>query len=418
MNERKLSEMKNNDNNNEYSVKVEGVEPYRRPIWQRFFSSAAAVAVMAGCVAAAAYMLPKMSSSNHLAAQAEEQTEEANAVTEAATEAAAETADTAVSAPLSNEEMKKLFEDNVNVYFEAAALSSDTNTDNSAEPIQFWRYWGEYDESLGDDFGMRREGDSLYYLATYYKVKEPRSNDINELKDYYSQYIYEPEREFGLGIDLSDCAVGSVIHQPTRYLDIIGYNGGIYSTQHIVTAMPVNEADRGEIICDKALYATDDSFTWERIYKVYNADIGGQTIPVKAESIQLDFEKLSDGSWKVTNGEVAGDEYNSTLDYYALDTVFSNAGGAYISSNMCIDFAKASNAVSDYITDVINRERAFYTLWERTDKLPENYEHITEDYIKDNNWLKFTYREAFTHDGPDVDIFTDSNGTIFAVAER
>jgi hypothetical protein len=154
------------------------------------------------------------------------------------------------------------------------------------------------------------------------------------------------------------------------------------------------------------------------IYKVYNADIGGQTIPVKAESIQLDFEKLSDGSWKVTNGEVAGDEYNSSLDYYALDTVFSNAGGAYISSNMGIDFDKASNAASDYITDVIHRERAFYTLWERTDKLPENYEHITDDYVKDNNWLKFTYREAFTHDGPDVDIFTDSNGTIFAVAER
>ena len=68
MNERKLSEMKNNDNNNEYTVKVEGVEPYRRPIWQRFFSSAAAVAVMAGGVVAAAYMLPKISSSNHLAA--------------------------------------------------------------------------------------------------------------------------------------------------------------------------------------------------------------------------------------------------------------------------------------------------------------------------------------------------------------
>ena len=421
MSERKFDKMMNeNDSNNEYAMTVEGVETYHRPVWQKVLSAAAAFAVIAGGIGTAAYLLPKANASGQPAAEAEEQMEVQTLVNLETLTETADATEPVTSAALSNDDMRRLFEESVDIYFEAAALSSDAHADADAEPIQFWRYWGKYDESLEAEInnGMKREGDSLYYPATYYKVRDPRSTDINELKNYYSQYIYEPEREFGLGFDVSDCAPGSVIYQEMRNINIIGYNGSIYSTQFIPTAMPVAEADRGEIICDKPLYVTDTSFTWERIYKVYNAEIGGQKVDIKAESIQLDFEKMSDGSWKVTNGDVAGDEYDSSIDYYALDTVFSNWGGAYISDNMGIDFGKADNNVTDYISENIHREKAFFCLWERTDTLPENYEHITDDYVNDNNWLKFTYREAYTTDGPIVDIYTDCNGTIFAVANR
>ena len=453
MSERKYEELINNGSENEYTISVNGVEQYRRPVWRKAVSAAAAFAIVAGGIGAAVAVMPKKTVPpvNIPAVQAEDkqssQTEENNeqhtevqsevytsemtttavsivtststaAITESAAVTSAVISETTAPAGLSNDEMRKLFDDNLEVYLEAATLNSDERSDLDAEPISFWRYWGEYDAGMEpiEDNGMMREGNSLYYLATYYKVKNPRSTNIEKLKSYYSQYLYEPERQLGLGVDMSGYTSGMVIPSSKSDIDIIGYNGAIYSTQFCRIAVPSEE--KGEIICDKPLYVTDTSFTWERIYKVYNADIGGQIIPVKAESIELDFEKMKDGSWKVTSGQVAGDEYNSNKDYYALDTTFSHWGGAYISPNMGIDFNVASDTLYDYFGKNIHREEAHYILWERTNTLPDSYEHITDNYINDGNWLKFTYVEAYNTDGPTIDVYTDRSGTVFASAVR
>ena len=403
MSERKFEKMINErEGNNEYTESVSGVDIYRRPVWTKALCAAAAFAVIVGGIGATAYLMPKKADNPEkvFAAQVEESSETQTVFT---------------TEMLTTDEMRKLFDDNIDPYFEAVSLNSTDRFDDSAEPVKFWRYWGEYSDDMDneslDDY--KREGDSLYTLCTYYKVKDPKSSNIAELTDYYNTFLYKPEVQIGLGVDVSGLEPGSIIPGKRENINIIGYNGGIYANEYLKTGLCSENCE--EVICDKPLYVTPTSFTWERIYRVPNADLGGEIIADKAESVELDFEKMSDGKWKVTSGQVAGDVYHADLDYNKITTAFSNWGGPYISDNMGINFGAADKNVSDYITDTIKSNQKHNLFWERTSSVPDNAKILSDKYVNDGHFLKFTYQEVYTT--VTVDIYTDCNGEIFAVVE-
>ena len=405
MSERKFDKMINErETNTEYTDSVSGVEIYKRPVWHKALCAAAALAVIAGGIGTTSYLMPKKANSqNKLAAAYVEEHSEATTVLR--------------TEEITTDEMRKLFDDNIDQYFEAVSLNSSERFDDSAEPVKFWRYWGEYSDDMDyeslDDY--KREGNSLYTLCTYYKVKDPKFSNIGELTDYYNTFLYNPDVQIGLGVDVSRLEPDSVIPEKRANINIIGYNGGIYANEYLRTGL--RSANCEEVICDKPLYVTPTSFTWERIYRVPNADLGGEIIADKAESVELDFEKMSDGTWKVTSGQVAGDVYHADLDYNKLTTAFSNWGGPYISDNMGIDFGEADKNVSDYVMNTINRSKKHNLLWERTSSAPDTAKILTDEYVNNGNYLKFTYQEVETDSPLTVDIYTDCNGKIFAVVE-
>lgn len=426
MSEKKFDKMINDrDRNNEYADSVSGVDVYRRPVWQKALCAAAAFAVIAGGIGATAYLMPKKGDSpDKLRAVQVEDGSEALAVltteeltTEFVSETSAPVVKQEAAVPLSNDEMKKLFDDSIEPYFEAVSLNSSERFDNSAESVEFWRYCGEYDADMdqGEDPDLKHEGDSAYKRCTYYKVKDPKFSTINELMDYYNTFMYKPEVQIGLGVDVSALEPGSIIPENRGNVNIIGYNGGIYANEYLQSGLP--SENHGEVICDKPLYVTPTSFSWERIYKVPNADIGGNIVAEKAESVELDFEKMSDGSWKVTSCQVGGNEYDANMDYYKLTTIFSNWGGPYISDNMGINFSEAEKNIIGYITNNIDSRFSHYLLWERAASVPDNAKILTDEYVNDGNFLKFTYQEAHTDSPLTLDIYTDCNGKIFAVVE-
>ena len=353
MSERKFDKMiSERERNNEYTDSVSGVDIYRRPVWHKALCAAAAFAVIVGGIVTTAYLMPKKAgSSDKLPAARIEESSEAQTVftTEAASEQTASVVEQENAVALTNDEMRKLFDDNLDPYFEAVSLNSTDRFDDSAEPVEFWRYWGEYRDDMDMTYesfdDIKREGDALYTRCTYYKVKDPKSDNIDELTDYYNTFLYKPEIQIGLGVDVSGLEPGSIIPEKRVNINIIGYNGGIYANEYLKTGLRSENCE--EVICDKPLYVTPTSFTWERIYRVPNADLGGNIIADKAESVELDFEKMSDGTWKTDahtyqyrleiSGRMPNAAKDSTFIYLSnLDSIpFEKAYmAAGLSSNM------------------------------------------------------------------------------------
>ena len=67
--------------------------------------------------------------------------------------------------------------------------------------------------------------------------------------------------------------------------------------------------------------------------------------------------------------------------------------------------------------NIIKSNKSHFLFWERASSVPDNAKKLTDEYVNDGNFLKFTYQEVYTDSPLTVDIYTDCNGEIFAVVE-
>lgn len=457
MSEKKFDELMNNNSSetDDFAASVGGVDRYHRPVWHKVLCAAAAFALIAGGIGTAIVLKPKMAAPSE--APAATQTGTAQLTTAAVTDvttaytmqpvtetlAAAvteseltTTAAVTTSAPeetqpvstdtadsrLSEDEMRSMFEEYSKVYIEANKHFLYNKIDPNSDKVTFWMHIGDAPDQSYDiddpDENVKKEGNSYYRGFTYYRLDEPHFDSYQDYIDHYASYLepYYNNDKLPVTSDLSSYAPDSVISENLIFYSI-WYNGAVYSMRDTSRFDPDCWK---EIISDRSYYATPYSFMWERVYKATN-EYGDY-----ASTICLCFEKMSDGRWRAVRSSIGDGDLKIQPDFHSLDIPY-NKGSFEPSDDMGIDFEKAIQEANKYVYNTgenhgfktgyeFNSNQNF-AIWHPTDTLPESYTHITDDYVKDGKYMRFLFYGIGKHDGPDVEVYTDRTGKVFALVD-
>ncbi|WP_297957853.1 hypothetical protein [uncultured Ruminococcus sp.] len=344
---------------------VQGVEVYRRPVWYKPLCAAAAVVIMAGSFGTLALF-----GRHRVGRQQTDPTEPTESTMET------ETTESMDILP-SEEEMESLFDQYLPYYLEVESFNCSDRIDPEWEQITF---------AVGN--GM----DDNYYDETYYMVEDGRFVNYDELVAYYKQYLLNPEILFNTAGDVSDKNEGDVI----EFGNVLEYKGRLYAERNLKTAIVYDESLGA--LGKRAYNVTADSFSYEKVVR-YQDEFGDM-----ARHFNLDFVKDAEGQWKIDTGIVSDTEYDPIINYSAETEVVSvdviDAALAYMNENY------PDKIIDEYFYDPV-------------DKLPESYYHVTDDYIDNNNWHRFSF-----YDSEDdailgrIVLYVDDNGTVFGTDYR
>ncbi len=382
MSEKKLAELQRGSETAANEISVRGVEQYRRPMWYKPLSIAAALVFMAGGIGMFALLnRTKVNQfndpdQNNVAATTEAVTTEVQ-TTEAPTEP-----DTL----LSEEEMKATFDRLLPVLYESESynfLSMD-RTDLSGETVTL------HSTHFNEDI-------------LYEKLGDDRFTSYNDLIEYYKPYFTDPTRYFYCyivdGDDISVLANDENIH------DVIELGGELYIHKNAKSL----RSDHSDIepVSEQAYYVSSDSFQWERVIPAQEDDaygIGENNFTV----LDVVFQKDDDGVWKIVSSlestsQYSDDELNSGLPLTESLIRPSEMNG--------IDTETAYENAKEYAKSNYDYTGKF--TWNNIDELYEDTEIITNDYVNNNNWMTCTCSDLL-HDGGCLILFLDENGTVFA----
>lgn len=406
MSEKKYNDMKRNAENNK-SIEVSGVEKYRRPAWYKPLCAAAAVMLLIGGTSTALLLNknanPGESDSSSDISDVQEET---TTPTEAVTEAESDGLPT-------EEEMKAVFEEYMNVYMETKQFRYAEDEEPDTDSIDFWFFTDMYraddDEYINSDPDLKKENGKLYERKTLYKLSNTRFRTINELKEYYGQYFLDVNNRLYLDDHSSEYQPGDTITDENVHFGVAEYNGALYGI--INTRSFENYDFFNNILCDKAYNVTEKSFTWVRTVKMdqgTNLDSENGDI---AYSAFMDVEKDADGRWKINNTILGYNTYDENTDYYTSEDEYMQMQ-PFIPLNSGIRSHDAQIAAYNYVNDNYAEDNYFNYGWKLTDTLPDEYEHITDDFINDNNWFQYT---TWNNNGDRLDVYVDCNNTVFAL---
>ena len=345
---------------------VQGVEVYRRPVWYKPLCAAAAVVIMAGSFGTLALF-----GKQRVGRQLTDPTE-----TTAESTMETETTESMYTLP-SEEEMESLFDEYLPYYLEVQSFNSSDRIDPEWEHITF-----RIDNDLNGD----------YYDETYYKIENENYSNYDELIAYYGRYILDPTPFLKNAGDVSDKNEGDVI----EYGDVLEYNGDLYAKRNLKTALVYDESlgFLGETPANVSEY----SFSYTKTVR-YQDEFGDM-----ARFFALDFVRDEEGNWIIDTGLVSDAAYDPLINYSAetevVPIVVRDAAIAYMNENY------PGENVDEYFYDPV-------------DKLPESYYHVTDDYIDNNNWYRFTFYD--TEDEAilgRIVLYVDDNGTVFGTDYR
>ena len=382
MSEKKLAELQRGSETTENEISVRGVEQYRRPMWYKPLSIAAALVFIAGGVGMFTLLNGTKVNQfndhdqNNVAATTEAVTTEVQ-TTEATTDA---------EALPTEEEMKATFDRLLPVLYESESynfLSMD-RTDLSGETVTL------HSTHFNEDI-------------VYEKIGDDRFTSYNDLIEYYNQYFIDPTRDFYCKVLEGDDI--SVLANDENIPDVIELGGELYIHRNLKSWIP----DHSDIepISEKAYFVSSDSFQWERVTPAqddYGYGVGENDLTV----LDVVFQKDDDGAWKILTsieftGQFSEEELNSGLPLtgsliHPSETNDIDTNEAYINAK---EYAKSEY---DYTGKFV---------WDYTDELYEDTEIITDDYVNNNNWMTCTCSDLL-HDGSCLILFLDENGTVFA----
>ena len=345
---------------------VQGVEIYRRPVWYKPLCAAAAVVIMAGSFGTLALFGKQR--------VGRQQTNMSENITETTVEI--ETTEPMEILP-SEEEMKGLFEEYLPYYLEVQSFNSLDRIDPEWEQITF-----QIDGGPDED----------PYAETYYMVENENYSNYEELLAYYGQYLLDPGILLNTAGDVSDKNESDII----EYANLLEYNGRLYAVRNAKTALIYD--DSLGVLGERASNVTEYSFSYTRVVR-WQDDFGDM-----ARHFDLDFVKDAEGNWRVDTGMVSDTAYDPLINYSAetevVPIVVSDAAMTYINENY------PDNVTDEYFFDPVN-------------SLPENYYHVTDDFIDNNNWYRFSfYDEQDEAVLGSILIYVDENGTVFGTDYR
>lgn len=413
MSEKKFRDMSENFESSSNNT-VRGVETYHRPVWYRPLCAAAAVAIIAG--GAGTFRLLKNGGSGSSIVPASEinEPQENEVVEPYEAETTAEVSTAVEYAPPTEEEMKALFDEYFPVFIEALYFDASDRIDpegKNADSVTLLMYYNDksFFAEGGDTTGLTEVGDSYYSPETYYKLNDPRFSSIEELRDYYGKYFTNVDDYLYIGTDLSEYNDGDlVISEDQSHPWIIEYRGDLYALRHLKPSLTADMWDE-EVLSDKSFYVSGTSFTWERISKIYEEGIGQEAI-----GADLNFVRDDEGNWKLENGDLPVERYHINKDYAACDVPMIEDFYQVVDEQMILDNACA------YARDfcgVENSDNAIRS-YETVNELPENYYHVTDEFVNNSNWYKVYFN---TDDdailGP-LALYLDENGTVFGTDIR
>ena len=143
---------------------------------------------------------------------------------------------------------------------------------------------------------------------------------------------------------------------------------------------------------------TEYSFSYTKVVR-YQDEFGDM-----ARYYELNFVKDDEGNWRIDTGMVSDKAYDPLINYSAetevVPIVVTDAAIAYMNENY------PDENTDDYFLDPVN-------------KLPENYYHVTDDFIDNDNWYRFSFYD--TEDDAilgSIVIYIDENGTVFGTDYR
>ncbi|HRR76664.1 MAG TPA: hypothetical protein P5191_07610 [Ruminococcus sp.] len=409
--EKKFNSMdKDFDKNGETTVR--GVEEYNRPIWYRTVCAAAAFALVAGGVGVFGLIKKSAGSSSSIVPAAEVTEPDETEDTDIAEMTEADEVNEQTF--LSDEEMKALFDEYLPVYLEAEWFNAADRINENTEKISFSVYYTEKKDWYTDDSpvpdGMTEIDGIVYCPQDFYKLDDPRFSTLDDIRNYYGQYLKDPDTILGIGGDYSQYQPGDVVITDGYAPEIITYNGDIYVQRSLKTSMtPDDWADN--IISEKSLYVEEDRFTWEKIVKI-NTEYWGET----ASAVDMSFVKDEAGNWKCDCGTMCEERYSPEKDYNSLKNLMIDSD--YLPQdcpmNVNMILQKADEYVTDnYGADVVKNCDG----WEYVSVLPDYY-HVTDDFVNNGNWIRANYNtpdDALL--GP-VGVYLDENGTVFGLDWR
>lgn len=386
-------------------VEVSGVETYRRPVWYKPLCAAAALVLLIGGTGTVALI----NRNSHTVPS--DQSSDPQSETAAVTDTTEPFIDAVSDGIPTEEEMKALFEEYIPVYMETKTIRYSESENPDTDSIDFWFYDDSYPaDTINDDPDLKSENGSVYRHQTFYKLNDSRFSSIDELKEYYGQYLLDPDKLLWISDRSSEYQPGDTITDENIHFGIAEYNGALYGITS--TRSYENYDFFSNILSDKSYNVTDKSFTWVRTVKMdqgTNLDSGSCDI---AFSVQMNMEKDTDGRWKINNAILGSVPYDEATDYDSLYDQ-DNQLHPFIPINSGISEYDAHIAAYNYVLDNYPDMYTGWECWELTDTLPEEYEHITDNYANDNNWFKY---RSCNSDGTQIEVYVDRNNTVFAVS--
>lgn len=416
MSEKKYREMKKNFENVSENT-VQGVEKYRRPIWYAPVCAAAAVALIAGGtgIFALARNSGKPVSSTVPAAEVNEiqPTETAGVACDTEPEPAPEPE----PAVLTEDEMRALAEEFLLIELDLSGFHAENRIDENADKLTFWAYHCMTDENFDDiGFPEYKDIDGVRYTQrTYYKLNDPRFGTISELREYYAPKVHNLDVHLNIGGDVSGYNDGDLITERELTKEIIEYNGELYALRYPECIYPVADDCKNNILSDKLLSSNQNGFIWER--KFTSVDKNGD----QWWMIDIELSRDSDGNWKLggygINGYDGVSAYDSGTyfngDEYPITSGDGIVPGTELAIEEMLEKAEAYIAANEPGGEVYIYDRH----WESISELPEYY-HVTDDFVKDGNWIRVTLSPENDSVLGDYGVYIDSEGTIFGLDYR
>ena len=393
MSEKKLAELQRDSESSTNEISVRGVEQYRRPVWYRTLSIAAALVFMAGGIGM--FALLNRTKGNQFdnpdqdnaavttEADTTETTTEADTTTEVQTTEALTEAQNVVN-DHTFEEMKGIADELLPHWIEARNLCSKLNINTSGEQLKI----PHYDENL-----------------RYYKINDPRFTSYDELISYYSPYFIDPVSQFKCyKIDGDDT---SVLKNDDNIHGIIEYKGELFAHEYLTPTVPDYAADTP--ISEKPSQIREDSFCWERVTICHSDDeyLGSGSEDWVA-ILDMEFMKDDDGVWKIASCQPSSVE-KEIFDAELESSTESIANE--ISEKTNTDYDTVYDTVREYLQN--EYEYTGVVTINLADQLYDKTEIINDNYVNNNNWISCTC-SSLLHDGSLLTVFLDENGTIFA----
>ena len=392
MSEKKFEQLQNNSHIEEAQpeISVNGVERYRRPIWHKPLSAAAAVTVLLGGLGMFTLMnrsvvpqlnAPEIKTTEPDQTAAEPTTEPDQTAAEPTTEQdPSETQDLP-----SEEEMKETFDRLLPILYETESYNfhSNKHIDVNSDSM-----------TIGDQ--------------VYYKINDPRYTSYSDLIDYYSQYFIDPTNVAFCYFDENDDLSG-VVSDDGIY-QVFEYEGELFAS--ISFEGDISDRSDEEAISEKAYFVKDDFFIWERVIPDQESAEYGFDDAFDVQCIA--FRKDDDGIWKIAyHSEITSSFSSEDLDSeFPLSFNFDE-----ISSYSYIEFEKCFFSVMDQAFADYDYVDGFYV--DETYELPDDIELMTDDYIHDDSYISFLTAKPIMKEYGRVVLryFVDRNGTVFGKQE-
>ncbi|WP_295068476.1 hypothetical protein [Ruminococcus sp.] len=307
MSEKKLAELQSGSETASNEISVRGVEQYRRPMWYKPLSIAAALVFMVGGVGMFTFLNRTKGNQfndpdqNNAAVTTEavtSETTEADTTEMQTTEAVTEAVTEVQSAINSHtfEEMKSIADELLPYWIEARNLYSEGYFEKNGEQLKIWS--SHFNKEL-----------------IYYKLKDTRFTSYDELINYYSTYFIDPVSKFYCyKIDGDDT---SVLEYDENIHGMIEYKGELYVHEYLTPTVPDYSAVTP--ISEKSSQVREDSFGWERdtICQPGDEYLGGSGEMVAI--LKMEFMKDDDGIWKIASCQASSTE---------KDTFYAESGSS------------------------------------------------------------------------------------------